>query len=81
MSEDTGQQTRPAGRSIQVLAFGDDADGIEMDALDKARGFFGADLRIQIVPHYRVFANDGALAAEAPGKLYHASVTVQVIER
>jgi hypothetical protein len=82
MDERTEQETQPAGRSISVLAIGDNVTEVEMNALDEARKFFGGHWRLTIVPDYRVFPNDpgGSLAAKANGKQYHASVIVRIIE-
>lgn len=82
MSEDTGRATRPAGREMSVLAFGDNVGEVEMAALDEVRAFFGEDLRLEIVPSYQVWdvRPTNALAAEANGKKYYARIVVRVIE-
>lgn len=78
MSDDLQQGEYTLGRSLMVSAYGGDMPGLEMAALDEARKFFGPDLRLEVVPGYRAFAD--ALAKEA-SKRYHASVTVREVAR
>ena len=79
MNDDTQQGERSLGRSIEVLASGDNADEIELAALDEARKFFGKDIRLEVVRDYRVFdvRPGSALEAKAAGKGYQATVTVR----
>lgn len=42
------------GRSISILAYGKTADELELDALDKAREFFGPDARLEVRRYYSV---------------------------
>jgi len=82
MSEGTDRETRPAGREVEVLAFGDTADEIELAALDEARPFFGDAARLTVVHGYRAQAvlAGYSLEKQAGGKKYHATVTVRTIE-
>lgn len=57
MNDDTQQGERRLGRSIEVLAFGDNADEIELAALDEARKFFGKDIRLEVIRDYRVYGS------------------------
>jgi hypothetical protein len=68
---------------MNVAAGGDDADGLELAALDEARRFFSPDVRLEIVPSYEVQQVTGASfePAAANGKRYYAHVTVRVVER
>jgi hypothetical protein len=79
VNDDTQQGERRLGRSIEVLAFGDNADEIELAALDEARKFFGRDIHLEVVRDYRVLdvRPGGALEAKAGGKGYQATVTVR----
>ena len=45
------------GRRIAIMAYGDTVTELEMDALDKARAFFGSDVRLEIWPEYGVIAD------------------------
>jgi hypothetical protein len=79
MTENTETGSQAVGRSIEPLAFGDTADEIELDALDKARKFFGIGPVLEVVREYRVIdARPGsAQAGEAGGKAWYARVTVR----
>jgi hypothetical protein len=76
---DTSQQGGTLGRKIDVTAFGDNADEIELYALDEARRFFGADIPLEIVRAYQVhrLGPMASLAKDAGGKVYVATVTVR----
>lgn len=76
---DTGQQAGGIGRRISVLAYGDNADEIELSALDQARRFFGDDMRLEVVRDYAVSdaVRVGTLAVQAGGKAFVASITVR----
>ena len=82
MSEGTDRETRPAGRELSLLVFGDNADEIEFAALDEARPFFGDGVHLTVVPAYTVHSVrlSGSLAARAGGKKYQANVLVRTIE-
>jgi hypothetical protein len=82
MSEGTDRDTRPAGRDLSMLVFGDNADEIELAALDEARAFFGDHAHLTVVQGYKSYRvhPDSALSAEAAGKKYNARVTVRTIE-
>jgi hypothetical protein len=76
---ETGQHGGTLGRKISVLAFGDTADEIELNALDEARLVFGPDIALEIIRDYeiRTVLPGGVLATTANGKRYHATVTVR----
>ena len=78
----TDRETRPAGREVEVFVFGDNADEIELAALDEARPFFGDTAHLTVVPAYKAMAvrPEGSLAARAGGKKYQATVIVRTIE-
>jgi hypothetical protein len=80
--EGIDRETRPAGREVEVLVFGDTADELELAALDEARPFFGDAVRLEVVRDYRALAvlPNGVFAARANGKKYQANVTVRTIE-
>lgn len=82
MNDDVTQRTQPAGRTIKVFVFGDTADEIEISALDEARKFFGANVRLEVVRDYEVLTvlPNGFLAGQANGKAWHASVPVRTVE-
>jgi predicted lysophospholipase L1 biosynthesis ABC-type transport system permease subunit len=69
--EDTQRETAD-GRSIAVRASGENADALEMNALDQAREFFGADIRLRVVRNYVVGQ------ADAQGQ-HHTTVLVREI--
>lgn len=78
MSDETRQEDRLHGRSIEVLAFGNTADELELAALDEARKFFGQDRRLKVVPSYKVFRPIVAqLIERASGKEYYATICVR----
>lgn len=79
MSEGIDRDIRPAGREVDVFVFGDNADEIELAALDEARPFFGDGVHLTVVPAYRALSvlPGGALEPRAGGKKYHATVTVR----
>jgi hypothetical protein len=80
MSDDiTGTEAHATGRSIQVLAFGDNPEELELDAIDKARKFFGGSVRLEVERSYRVDAvlPGGALEKDAGGKNWFAVVTLR----
>lgn len=80
--EGIDRETRPAGREMRVLVFGDNADEIELAALDEVRGFFGDDVRLEVICDYKVFRvlPGEAVSTAANGKKYRAGVTVRTIE-
>lgn len=84
--EGIDRETRPAGRGVQVLVFGNSADEIEMAALDEARPFFGPDVRLEVVRDWTANANAGtwrnvaATREKSAGKTHSAYVTVRTIE-
>ena len=84
--EGTDRETRPAGRSVNVLVFGNSADEIELAALDKARPFFGEHAQLEVVRNWSAGTNADAWAnteryrERAVGKTYSAHVTVRTIE-
>jgi hypothetical protein len=80
--EGIDRETRPAGREIEVFVFGDNADEIELAALDEARPFFGESVHLTVVPAYRVMTvlPSGSLAAKANGKKYQSTITVRTVE-
>lgn len=61
MSDDKPLEDRPCGRREGRLfsgsAVGDTADEIELAALDKARAFFGPDVRLEVVRNYAIVTN------------------------
>lgn len=71
---DQDQKARSESRSINVTVYGDNSNEIELAALDKAREFFGDDVRLEV----------GAYAAlpvlldyeKKSGKQYRADVTI-----
>lgn len=65
------QQT--SGRSISVRAKGSSAGELELDALDKARAFFGSDMRLEVVYDYQ------AAWTEHPAPGYTAVVIVREV--
>ena len=83
MSHDAEQSTRPAGRSINVQAFGDSADELELAALDEARTVFGKDMRLEIVRDYLINPVSSAtkLFEKAGGKRYVSTIGVRVLEQ
>jgi hypothetical protein len=80
--EGIDRETRPAGREVEVFVFGNTADELELAALDEARPFFGAQVRLAIVPDYRAMTVlvGGSLAAKAAGRKYQATVIVRTVE-
>lgn len=83
MNEDTAKRTEPTGRSIRIFAVGDNISGLELDALDEARKFFGPDVRLEIEPSYqalRALENSTIPKVRESGKRYHADVTVRIVE-
>lgn len=75
MNEDQQQRENVSGRSINVSAWGPDMNGLELDALDSARKFFGAEVQLEVVRDYSV----REYAHEAPERRYHAGITVREI--
>ena len=77
---------RPAGRDLSLLVFGDNADEIELAALDKARAFFGDHVHLTVVQGYEVHddgdseLNGKPLYPAAADKKYRARVIVRTIE-
>jgi hypothetical protein len=71
------QRVQPAGRTISVVVYGNTADEVELAALDEARGFFGADRRLEVVRDYRVV---GTLAVDGTSKKYRAAASVRTVE-
>jgi hypothetical protein len=72
------QEDRLHGRSIEVLAFGDTANELELAALDEARKFFGKDRQLEVVPSYKAFRPIVAqLVERADGKAYYATICVR----
>jgi hypothetical protein len=69
--EDT--QKVSEGRDISILAYGKTADELELDALDKAREFFGPHVRLEVRRNYAVVSS-GKMPA-----LMMASVIVREI--
>jgi hypothetical protein len=80
--EGIDRETRPAGREVSVFVFGDNADEIELAALDEARPFFGQHAHLTVVPDYRALSvlPDGYYVTQAAGKKYQAAVIVRTIE-
>jgi hypothetical protein len=77
------QSTRPSGRTLSVYAYGDTAEQMELMALDKARAFFGTDVRLDVVRDYAVFApmaEPHLTCCAELGVAHMASIKVQVIE-
>jgi hypothetical protein len=72
MADSTEHRTESPGRILNVNVFGNTVDEIEMAALDKAREFFGADLRLGL-GDYQTSANT---TLSAPGKRYMAVVPI-----
>jgi hypothetical protein len=78
VNDDTRQEGRALGRSISVLAFGDNADEVELDAIDKAREFFGRHVRLEVARDYLVQqVMPGAMSVQAGGKAFQSRVTVR----
>lgn len=65
-------------RSIQVRAFGDTVEELELFALDEARAFFGTDIALEIDRSYHAspVGDTSSLAKFASGKKYVATVRV-----
>ena len=81
--EGVERDTRPAGREVSVLVFGNTADEIELAALDEGRLFFGEAAQLRVVRDYKawpVAEAAASLQAKANGKLWHARVIVRTIE-
>jgi hypothetical protein len=79
--ENIDRETRPAGRSMVVTAFGDNADEIELAALDEVRPFFGAAVQLEVQRDYIAHAaTEGQRRTVAAGKRYTATVSVRAIE-
>jgi hypothetical protein len=80
MYEDTDRQTGQPARVIEVIAFGDTADEIELVALDQARAFFGGDRQLEVIRDYKANGIIASIKAEAEsGKKYRAEVRVRAI--
>lgn len=62
----------PRQRTVNVCAYGDTADEIELAALDKARDFFGTDVQLEIVRDYAVIEVQSHRREVAGGKKYEA---------
>lgn len=79
MDENITQDEALQRRCITLHAFGDNADAIEMDALDEARRAFGPDVALEVVRNYvmSLVEPGSALAARAGGKRYRAQVLVR----
>jgi len=75
MDESQRQREIAEGRSVQVSAYGADLGALEMEALGKARAFFGPDAQIEIVPGYRAFRYD----TDPVERRFHAAVTVREV--
>jgi hypothetical protein len=72
--DETREGERTWGRSIQVSAWGNSKDELELAALDTARDFFGGEVRLEVVPDYQVFSYE-----QDPKGRYNANVTVAEI--
>ena len=63
-------------RGVSVTAYGNTADELELDALDKAREIFGADTPLVISRNYQIGifppGYDGPLKEDAAGRRCHA---------
>lgn len=74
------QRTEPSGRSVGVTAYGDTSDEIELDALDKAREFFGPEPRLRARHTYVAVSAESLDPKRTGGKKYFASIIVYVVE-
>lgn len=75
MNGDNLAQRTGEGRTMSVLAYGDNAAELEMYALDEARKFFGTELRLEIVQDYKV-VTAGETDASG-GKRYRAGLIIR----
>ena len=80
MDEDTTQRQKPAGRIFHASVVGDTAEEIELAALDEARGFFGADARLEVAHDYQVSSISAGDQRAATGKKYTAGVRIRTVE-
>jgi hypothetical protein len=84
--EGIDRETRRAARSISVLVFGNNADEIELAALDVARPFFGGGVRLEVVRNWNASANADVWSRvartreQAADKTYSAHITVRTVE-
>jgi hypothetical protein len=79
MNEDTDRRQESPGRIVHTTAHGDNAEEIELSALDQARAFFGPDRRLAVIPDYQAYTAKPGQEPE-PGKRYTAGVRVRTVE-
>lgn len=78
---DQNQHVSADGRIINVNAYGDNANEIELSALDEARAFFGPDVRLEVINDYRVYRPLSDDKDNVDGKKYRAGVQVRALSR
>lgn len=69
------------GRSMNVTAFGDSVDELELGAFDEARELFGADARLEVVRTYSVHTISGFSPRELreSGKKYFSRIEMREV--
>ena len=84
MADEQDTQADPGySRSLNVHAYGNNMDELELDALDKAREFFGPDTELRICPNYvaHLVEPNSSFRPAAAGRRYRATVRVHDVQR
>jgi hypothetical protein len=77
---DQDQHVSADGRILHVTVHGDNANELELAALDEARGFFGPDVHLEVVNDYQV-TGTSEFDKDANGRKYIAGMRVRALNR